>query len=710
MPASTPRRSPRPGPRWRDGRATRSPTRARAQGDAASANASAWPGRSARSTSSRPAPTNGTSSTPSTQRLAQRAGAARRRARRARRDLAKPTTAPTRCAGRAVDALQHGAPTSTPQLARDRSRCCTARRRSSQDAAHTLPSYLRPRRARSRAAAPSSTSAVGLDGAGAPLPPPAGRAAGAAGAVAGTSCARSTPPPTSTRCERAADAARARLRRRGAGASRRRARAGRAEARRRGDAGDAAARHGRRPLRGRAASRSDAPQSFGLESVEFLVAGHAGSTPRPLGQGGLGRRAVAHRAGRSPSTHRARRTPATAPATLIFDEVDAGVGGAVAETVGRLMKQLGRDRQVLAVTHLPQVAACADHHFVVSKRARDGTHDERRRSRSPAKRASPRSRACSAASACRAPASRMRRRCSAARGRSRRRRARPQAVMSRSTPTSAPRRATPTPRRSEVVLVTGISGSGKSVALHALEDAGFFCVDNLPPELLRDFLRARARSARDRRVAIAVDVRSAGSLPHLLPLLDELRGEGVLIRSLFLDATTDALVRRFSETRRPHPLSHTPAARRHPARAGRGDRARARAAGRAARGLDRDRHQPAAPGPAAQLDARAGRRAPTAALTLVFESLRLQARRAARRRLRVRRARAAQPALHPRAAPADRARRAGRRLPRGAARGRSRCSTQIEAFLRRWLPAFEADQRSYLTVAIGCTGGQHRSV
>jgi DNA repair protein RecN (Recombination protein N) len=53
--------------------------------------------------------------------------------------------------------------------------------------------------------------------------------------------------------------------------------------------------------------------------------------------------------------------------TLIFDEVDSGVGGAVAETVGRLMQQLGRDRQVMAVTHLPQVAACADHHWVVSK-------------------------------------------------------------------------------------------------------------------------------------------------------------------------------------------------------------------------------------------------------------------------------------------------------------------------------------------------------
>src|SRR5262249_13709111 len=114
----------------------------------------------------------------------------------------------------------------------------------------------------------------------------------------------------------------------------------------------------------------------------------------------------------------------------------------------------------------------------------------------------------------------------------------------------------PAPR--EVVLVTGISGSGKSIALHALEDAGFFCVDNLPPELLREFLRVEHERS-ERRVAIAVDVRSAGSLPHLLPLLQQLRGEGIAIRSVFLDATTDALVRRFSETRRPHPLSKQPA-------------------------------------------------------------------------------------------------------------------------------------------------------
>ncbi len=123
----------------------------------------------------------------------------------------------------------------------------------------------------------------------------------------------------------------------------------------------------------------DAPQSFGLESAEFLVAGHAGSTPRPLGKvasgGELSRIALAIAVTtsqlRSVDGQVNAQTNAQA-GTLIFDEIDAGVGGAVAEAVGRLMKQLGRDRQVLAVTHLPQVAACADHHFVVSKQVSGG--------------------------------------------------------------------------------------------------------------------------------------------------------------------------------------------------------------------------------------------------------------------------------------------------------------------------------------------------
>ena len=109
------------------------------------------------------------------------------------------------------------------------------------------------------------------------------------------------------------------------------------------------------------------------------------------------------------------------------------------------------------------------------------------------------------------------------------------------------------PSHSDVILVTGMAGGGKSVAMHALEDAGFFCVDNLPAELLLDFL-ALERQRGDRRVAIAVDVRSAGSLPMMHTLLKRLRADGVNVRSIFLDANTEALMRRFSETRRPHPL------------------------------------------------------------------------------------------------------------------------------------------------------------
>ena len=111
----------------------------------------------------------------------------------------------------------------------------------------------------------------------------------------------------------------------------------------------------------------DQPAQHGLEQAEFLVAGHSGTTPRPVGKvasgGELSRIALAI----AVTTSQLGQAQ-----TLIFDEVDSGVGGAVAETVGRLMKQLGKDRQVMAVTHLPQVAACADQHLVVAKRTEKG--------------------------------------------------------------------------------------------------------------------------------------------------------------------------------------------------------------------------------------------------------------------------------------------------------------------------------------------------
>jgi len=281
--------------------------------------------------------------------------------------------------------------------------------------------------------------------------------------------------------------------------------------------------------------------------------------------------------------------------------------------------------------------------------------------------------------------------------------------------TSSPSDADPS---REVVLVTGISGSGKSVALHALEDAGYFCVDNLPPELLRDFIRLE-RDRHERHVAIAVDVRSAGSLPYLLPLLDQLRGEGVSVQSVFLDASTDALVRRFSETRRPHPLSerHGEAmpGRRKEDRTTEGRRALVDAIElerellaelrEVSTVIDTSQLRPAQ----LRIWIRNLVRAAGRALTLVFESfafkhgvpldadyvfdVRVLPNPYYIRELRPLTGRDVPVADYLRLQP-----EVGEMLD------------QIEAFLVRWLPAFEDDQRSYLTVAIGCTGGQHRSV
>jgi len=262
-------------------------------------------------------------------------------------------------------------------------------------------------------------------------------------------------------------------------------------------------------------------------------------------------------------------------------------------------------------------------------------------------------------------------------------------------------------RQDEVILITGISGSGKSVALHALEDAGYFCVDNLPPELLRDFIRLES-GRYTHRVAVAVDVRTATSLPGLVPLIDQLRGEGVRIRPIFLDASTDALVRRFSETRRPHPLT---------AAAGGSDAARALIeAIELERELLADLREVSTVIDTSQLRpallrnwVRALVGAREASLTLVFESfafkhgvpldadyvfdVRVLPNPYYIRELRPLTGRDAAVAAYLEDQPEA-----------------VEMLAQIQTFLQRWLPSFEDDQRSYLTVAIGCTGGQHRSV
>ncbi|MEO8278970.1 MAG: RNase adapter RapZ [Ideonella sp.] len=263
----------------------------------------------------------------------------------------------------------------------------------------------------------------------------------------------------------------------------------------------------------------------------------------------------------------------------------------------------------------------------------------------------------------------------------------------------------------QIVFITGISGSGKSVALHALEDARFFCVDNLPPDLLPQFLELEQTRSQP-RIAVAVDVRAIGSLPKLLPLIKRLRDENRLVRTVFLDASTDALVRRFSETRRPHPLSQ---AMGDVGQTGAGQRALVDAID-LERALLADLREVSTVIDTSQLrpaQLRAWLRDYLAVsesnLTLVFESFAYKQGVPLDADLvfdvRVLPNPFYEPDLRPLtgrdAAVVDFLKHdpdAGEMLG------------QIETFVTRWLPSYQADNRSYLTVAIGCTGGQHRSV
>ena len=103
----------------------------------------------------------------------------------------------------------------------------------------------------------------------------------------------------------------------------------------------------------------------------------------------------------------------------------------------------------------------------------------------------------------------------------------------------------------QLVLLSGVSGSGKSVALKALEDAGFFCIDNLPAGMIHDLVASR----QEPKVAISADARSPETLAQLPDIVARERERGSDVNVIFLDATDESLVRRFSETRRPHPLA-----------------------------------------------------------------------------------------------------------------------------------------------------------
>ncbi len=258
----------------------------------------------------------------------------------------------------------------------------------------------------------------------------------------------------------------------------------------------------------------------------------------------------------------------------------------------------------------------------------------------------------------------------------------------------------------EIVLITGMSGSGKSVALHAMEDAGYYCVDNLPPELLTAFV-ALEHQHHGNRVAIAMDVRSATSLPQVPKELNRLKSQGVVVQSLFLDATTGTLVRRFSETRRRHPLSHdeTQQGRQALVQIIELERELLADLREQAHVIDTSNIR------ASQLQSYVKGLLSVApgGMTLVFQSF------AFKRGIPV----DADFVFDVRMLPNPHYENALRDLtgldtPVGDFLKQqpdvSTMHQHIEQFLTHWLDVLEQNHRSYVTVAIGCTGGQHRSV
>ncbi|MGE5152799.1 MAG: RNase adapter RapZ [Bdellovibrio bacteriovorus] len=259
----------------------------------------------------------------------------------------------------------------------------------------------------------------------------------------------------------------------------------------------------------------------------------------------------------------------------------------------------------------------------------------------------------------------------------------------------------------KLVIVSGLSGSGKSVALHTLEDMGYYCIDNLPLFLLKDLALGLNEDldAAFKYTAVGVDARTEGAeLQHLPDLIQAAQERGVECQVVFLDAQTDTLIRRFSETRRRHPLT-------------RGERPLAEAIE-----LERQLLEPVRQVADIRIDT---------TLTNVHELRQL---------VRARLLGAASPKasillqsfgfkhgvprdvdflFDVRCLPnphwqSELKPLSGLDGPVIAFLEKSaevhQMRDDIAAYFDRWIPRFESDGRSYLTIAVGCTGGQHRSV
>lgn len=259
----------------------------------------------------------------------------------------------------------------------------------------------------------------------------------------------------------------------------------------------------------------------------------------------------------------------------------------------------------------------------------------------------------------------------------------------------------------KLLVVTGLSGSGKSIALNALEDVGFYCIDNLPVSLLESFGEELQNDSTGvyQQTAIGVDVRNqANDLRRVPPIVKRLRNAGMPCEILFLDARNDVLIQRFSETRRRHPLTSD-------------DRSLEQAIS-----LERDLLEPLSSDADLRLDTtrstlhelRAVVRNRVAEhlaseLSILIESFGFKhgVPHNADYMFDVRCL--TNPHWHPDLRPLTGRDKAVADFL-SADEGVNRMFEQIVSFLDEWIPCFESSGRSYLTVAIGCTGGQHRSV
>ncbi|MFO1415101.1 MAG: RNase adapter RapZ [Burkholderiales bacterium] len=253
----------------------------------------------------------------------------------------------------------------------------------------------------------------------------------------------------------------------------------------------------------------------------------------------------------------------------------------------------------------------------------------------------------------------------------------------------------------DLLLVGGVSGSGKSVALTALEDAGYHVINNLPPSMLVDTAANLARGGQE-RVAIALDVKTGPGLPNLADAIAQSRAMGWTVRFLYLDTKADTLVKRFSETRRRHPFSS--------------DQRTLLEAIEYERALLEDARELGLVFDTSDLSAAALRgwvkdfiAVDPTRVTLLVESFGFKHGVPLDADLVFDVRCLPNPYYEPELAPLS-----GRDAPvisfLEAAPEVERMYTDIYHFVASWLPDYARDNRTYLTVAIGCTGGHHRSV